>query len=208
MVGIAADARDIAPDIAPQATVYVPFAESPDFSATLLTRSNGQRSGSTATRATLRESNALLMIGETRSLSETHQAALAPRRFTTTVLLTFAGIGLVIAGVGLYGLIAISVAHRTREFGIRIALGGTWRDIRHMVLREAGLVVGIGAMIGTVSAAMLTQFLRAQLFGVTPLDGWTWIGTGFLLCGAGFVAAWLPARRAASIEPAVALRGE
>jgi ABC-type antimicrobial peptide transport system permease subunit len=110
--------------------------------------------------------------------------------------------------VGLYGLVAMSVAARTRELGIRIALGASWSRIRHLVLREAAAIVVSGTVLGAAAAAGVTGFLRAQLVGVEPLDTATWIATACILGAAGVAAAWLPARRAARVDPIEALRHE
>lgn len=208
VVGIATDARDIAPDVPTPPIIYVPFAESPDFSATLLVRSAGDAPAVGSIRARLRSTDPSLMIGEVRSLEASYAATLAPRRFITIVLSAFAGVGLLVAAVGLYGLVAMSVAARTRELGIRIALGASWPRIRQMVLREAAGVVVCGTLIGATAAAGVTGFLRAQLVGVEPLDATTWIATACVLGAAGLVAAWLPARRAARVDPIEALRQE
>jgi putative ABC transport system permease protein len=102
----------------------------------------------------------------------------------------------------------MSVAGRTRELGIRIALGASWAGIRRMVLGEAALVVGIGTIAGAVAAAAATRVLQTQLVGVDALDTATWMATGAILCAAGLAAAWVPARRAARIDPIEALRQE
>lgn len=208
VVAIAKDARDLAPDVPAPPIVYVPFAESPDFTATLLVRSAGGDPPLASIRARLRSTESALMIGELQSLERTYAAALAPRRFITIVLSAFAAVGLLVAGVGLYGLVAMSVAARTRELGIRIALGASWERIRRMVLGEAASVVVAGTAIGAAAAAGVTGFLQAQLVGITPLDGPTWMATGCILCLASLGAAWLPARRAARIDPVEALRQE
>jgi predicted permease len=209
VVGVTRDARDLAPDIEPPPTVYVPYAENPDFAATLLVRLRDGGGPSPADiRARLRSIDSLLLVGNVQPLANSYATALAPRRFITIVLIAFAGAGVLIAGIGLYGLIALSVTHRTREFGIRLALGASWDGIRRMVLGEAARVVGLGVAIGVVGAASGTGLLRTQLFGVTPLDLRAMIATIGILLSAGWLAAWLPARRAASIDPAVTLRDE
>jgi putative ABC transport system permease protein len=208
VVGIAGDARDEAPDIEPAPVVYLPFAESPAFSATLLARTTEPAPAPSAIRARLRAADPVLTIGEVRPLGESHAAALAPRRFVTVVLLLFGGLGLAVAAVGLYGLVALSVARRTREIGIRIALGASWPHIRRLVVREAALLVGLGAVLGTAGAAAGTRVLTSQLVGVSPSDSITWVVTIGILAITGLTAAWLPARRAARVEPVQALRQE
>ncbi len=208
VVGIAGDSRDLAPDLEPQPTIYVPFAETPDFGATLLVRVTRTGPEVSDLRTRLRSFDGSLAIGEIRPLIDSYAAALAPRRFITIILLAFAGTGLLLAGIGLYGLIATSVAQRTREFGIRVALGARWETISNLVLGEAALVVGIGAAVGMTGAVAATGLIRSQLFGVTALDAPAWIVTGVILGVAGLAASWLPARRAASVDPALTLRVE
>lgn len=208
VVGVAVDARDIAPDVAATPIIYVPFAESPAYTATLLVRGERPDVPPAGIRARLRAIDPALLIGEIRSLEATYADALAPRRFITVVLAAFAAVGLLVAAVGLYGLVAMSVAGRTRELGIRIALGASWAGIRRMVLGEAALVVGLGTLAGGAAAALATRLLRNQLVGVDSLDTTTWMATAAILAAAGLAAAWLPARRAARVDPIKALRQE
>jgi predicted permease len=207
VVGVAGDARDLSPHLDPKPTVYVPFAESPDFGATLMVRM-AEGAPPVQIRERLRSIDPALILGDVHPLAEAYATALAPRRFITTVLIWFAGAGVLVAAIGLYGLVALSVAQRTREFGIRAALGASWRGLLGMVLREAALVVGVGAALGAVGAAAGVRLLRSQLFAVDALDGLTWAATVLILVVAGVSAAWIPARRAAAVDPAVTLRAE
>ena len=208
VVGVVADARDLAPDLDPEPTVYVPFAETPNFTATLVARGREDRPPAVDIHARLRSTDASLMIGAIRPVTDLYAAALGPRRFITIVLTAFAAVGLLVAGVGLYGLIALSVAQRTREFGIRIALGATWERLRRTILREVGLLVGVGAAFGAGGAVAATGLLRSQLFGVGAMDAPTWMATALMLILVALAAAWRPARRAASVDPAITLRVE
>jgi ABC-type antimicrobial peptide transport system permease subunit len=185
---------DLAPDVPPPPILYVPFAESPGLSATLLVRTaDGEPS---------------LMIGSTRRLGDVYDAALAPRHFIAVVLTAFAAAGLLVAGIGLYGVVAMSVAGRTRELAIRIALGASAAGIRRLVLREAGVIVALGAALGAVGAAAGTRLLRNQLVGVSSTDTPAWVAMVVILAAAGLTAAWLPARRAGRVDPIEALRQE
>lgn len=207
VVGLSADARDLAPDREPQPTVYVPFAESPDLSITLLAR---QRSAGSATpaavRARLRAMDTQLMIGDVRPLVDHYASTLAPRRFLTVVLTAFAAFGILLAAVGLYGLMAAAAVRRGPEFALRIALGAKQRHIQEMVLGEAGLVVGMGVALGAVGSWIGTRLLRSQLFGIETFDPKTWIGTLLVLALASLAAAWLPAWRASRSDPGSTLR--
>lgn len=208
VVGVSGDARDLAPDRQPQPVVYVPFAESPDLNATLLARhgASGPPLSVSDLRARLRTKDPLLTIGQIGPFADRYADTIAPRRFITIVLTIFACFGLLLAAVGLYGLIAASVAQRRPEFALRVALGATPLRIQAMVLHEAALIVGVGITIGALGAWAGTRLLRAQLFGVEALDPATWIGTVVILGATGLAAAWFPARRASRSDPGSMLR--
>jgi ABC-type antimicrobial peptide transport system permease subunit len=113
-----------------------------------------------------------------------------------------------LAGIGIYGVLAYSVAQRTREIGIRIAVGARHRHIMGMVISDGARWVGLGVMVGVTAALGLTRFLRHQLFGVSPLDPDALSAAILLLLGVALLASYLPARRAAKVDPMIALRAE
>jgi predicted permease len=208
VVGVVKDARDLAPDLPPAPIVYVPFAEAPAFTATLLVRAADGISPSADIRARLRAHDSALMIGVARPLSDAYAAALAPRRFIALVLAVFAVAGLILTAVGLYGVVAMAVAARTRELGIRLALGASWQGVRGLVLRDAAILVACGTVLGALGGVAGTRFLRSQLVGVHTVDAVTWLGAIVVLGAVALTAAWIPARRAARIDPIQALRHE
>jgi putative ABC transport system permease protein len=208
VVGIAGDARDLAPDIAPPPTVYVPFAETPDFSATLLARAADGVVPRADIRTRLRNGDPSLMIGEIRPLGDSYSATLAPRRFITIVLIAFAGFGLLLAGMGLYGLVAVSVAQRTRELGIRMALGARHSEILKLVLVQAVAITVIGIVIGLCGSAATARYLEGMLFGLTPLDATTLAAVSLLFGLVAAFASYWPARRAMKVDPLIAIRYE
>jgi predicted permease len=208
VVGLAGNARDLAPDIEPPPTVYVPFAETPDFGATLIARVEGGAAPVADMRVRLRSTDSSLMIGEIRPLEESYTVALAPRRFITTVLTAFAGFGLLLAGVGLYGLVALSVAQRTREFGVRLALGAPGGDVLRNVLGYGLRLALVGSIVGVACALIVSRLLRNLLYGVSPTDPATIIIVTALLLGVTLLACYVPARRATRVDPLVALRAE
>jgi ABC-type antimicrobial peptide transport system permease subunit len=149
-----------------------------------------------------------LAVTDIRTMGDWVSLASARRRFQTSLLTAFAGIALVLALVGLYGLMAFSVNRRTREVGIRMALGAERRDVLLLVMRNAGVLVGAGLIAGLACAWMVTRVLQSFLFGVSEHDPMTVISVSVLMIVCGLVAALVPAKRAASIEPMQALRTE
>jgi putative ABC transport system permease protein len=132
----------------------------------------------------------------------------ATRRFTLVLLQAFALAALVLAAAGIYGVLNGSVAERTREIGIRSALGASRTRILALVLREGMLLAGLGIGIGLIGAMAATQALATMLFGVSRLDPVTYVGVIALMIGVSLVASWTPARRAVKIDPAATLRAE
>jgi putative ABC transport system permease protein len=133
---------------------------------------------------------------------------LARPRFNVVLLTIFAGIGLLLAAIGIYGVVSYSVGRRTREIGVRIALGATPRDVLRTVLGEALLIAGVGTVFGVVGALALGRFMRALVYEVSPHDPVTLAAVAIVLCSAALLAAWMPARRAMRVDPMVALRAE
>jgi len=143
---------------------------------------------------------------ETVTLSRRVAESVDEPRFAMTILVTFAGLALLLASVGLYGVLSYSVSQRRRELGVRAALGASRLDIIGLVIRNGLAVTAVGLTMGMVSAAVLTRLMQAALFGVTPLDPVSFIAAPLLLLPVALAACWLPAARAASIDPSDALR--
>ena len=129
-------------------------------------------------------------------------------RYGTRALAKSTGFALVLACVGLYGIVSQAVARRTNEVGIRMALGASSRDILTMVLREAGTLVLAGIALGIPGAMLASRLLSSQLFGVGPTDPATLAGSATLLAAVAFAASYFPARRAAGLQPMTSLRAE
>jgi ABC-type antimicrobial peptide transport system permease subunit len=129
-------------------------------------------------------------------------------RFYFILLGTFAAIAIILAASGLYGLLSYAVAQRTREIGIRSALGGTRRRIVGLVAREGVYLVGLGIALGVTASILLTRLMVSMLYGVSPLDLTTWASATAVLMAAAVLAAIIPARRAANVDPLVAIRAE
>ena len=157
-------------------------------------------------RAILRSLDPDLAASDIRTMSELESEASAPRRFQTSLLTVFAAIALFLALVGLYGLMAYSVSRRTREVGIRMALGAHRTDVMLLVLKKAALLHALGLVSGLVASWFATRVMQAFLFGVGRHDPMTILSVCALLAVSGLIAAMIPARRAASIDPMQALR--
>lgn len=149
-----------------------------------------------------------LPLFDLHTLSEVVQESLRAQRFTMSLLIIFAGLALLLAAVGLYGVLAYSVAQRTQEIGTRMALGARSRDVVAMVLRQGLAPVAVGLTIGSAGMLLLSRAMASLLFGVRPYDPTTFgAAAGMVLCVA-LAASYLPARRAAKVDPMVALRWE
>jgi ABC-type antimicrobial peptide transport system permease subunit len=132
----------------------------------------------------------------------------ARRRLSMTLLVTFAAIALLLAAIGIYGVISYWVGQRTRDIGIRVALGAESGSILRIVFQEFAMMIGLGIGGGLAIAAALSRVVQSMIFGITAHDAVTFIGIGVLLLIVSALAIWIPARRALAVSPVLALRGE
>jgi putative ABC transport system permease protein len=159
-------------------------------------------------RSTLHSIDPRLAVSDIHTMADLESEASAQRRFQTSLLTVFAAIALFLALVGLYGLMAYSVSRRTREVGIRMALGAQRADVVLLVLKKAAMLLGIGLACGLAASWFATRAIQSFLFGVNQHDPITVASVCALLAVCGLLAALIPARRAASIDPTQALRSE
>jgi predicted permease len=147
-------------------------------------------------------------ITEMTTLNAAMAEAMSRPRFNVVLLSSFAAIGLLLAAIGIYGVISCAVGQRTREIGLRMALGALPRDIRRAVVGEAMMLSGIGLALGVAGALLVTRVMTAMLFEVSPADPASFVATVLALGATALAAAWVPARRAMRVDPMVALRSE
>jgi putative ABC transport system permease protein len=147
-------------------------------------------------------------VADMRTLDQVVSASLAQRRLNTLLLTGFAALALLLAAIGVYGVISYAVEQRTREIGIRMALGATRGKVFRLVVGEGMLLALIGLGVGLVAAFGLARLMTSLLYGVAPSDPVTFLAVSILLSGVAFVASYIPARRATKVDPMVALRYE
>jgi predicted permease len=195
------DERPVQPDF------YTPYRQFTYASRAVLVRSLGDPAALVpAMRRAVRRANPGLALYEVRTMDDVLGDSSAGRRFDTALLSAFALVALVLAAMGTYGVVAHSVAQRTREVGIRVALGATARDVVALVVREGMTLPLIGLFIGILASAAFTRVLRSALYGVSSTNPAVYAVLGFALACVGAVACYVPARRAARVDPVIALK--
>jgi putative ABC transport system permease protein len=208
IVGIVGDIHDYGLDAPPRPTVYVNLFQRPRSAITLTMLSDADtRSVTSAARGILKDLDAEIPT-RFRTFSQVYSASLGSRRFNV-ILIGFFGItALLLATAGVFGVMAYSVSRRTREIGVRLALGASPGDVLRMILGQGLRTIFIGMAIGIAGSLALTRAFASLLFGVTATDPLTFVGVTVLLLGAGLLACYLPARRAMRVDPIITLRYE
>jgi putative ABC transport system permease protein len=209
IIGVVGDVHYVGLDAAAGSTFYVPFAQMPLSSPFIVARTAGDPEIAVATmqRAVTGVDPDILIIGA-RTLDGFVSAATAQPRYRTLLLVAIAALAFIVAAIGLYGVTTYSVAQRTNEIGIRVAVGATPARIAALVLREGLTLALAGTIIGVAGAYMLRGLLAALLYGITPADPLSFILASACLLVVAALASYLPARRAARVDPLVALRAE
>jgi predicted permease len=214
VVGVAGDVRSNAPGDAPSPEFYLPIAQIPAESWDWIQRTmyvairtaGDPASAAEPLRAAARRVAPTVPLFNVQTMNERLRGSLATARFNMMLLSALGAIGLLLAAIGIYGVIAYFVSRRAHEIGVRMALGATRRDVMRLVLRQAAGPLAAGLALGILAALALTRVLQTQLYGVTARDPLTLAGVAALLGCVGLLASLVPARRAAAVDPTTALR--
>jgi len=211
IVGIVPSVRHGEVGIAPKVPqIYWPAAQFPQLQTTLLVRTEVAPSSSLlrSVRAVVRSIDPQLPIFATRTMDKAVAASIGTQRLSATLIGGFSILALFLAAVGLYGVLAYSVTQRTREIGIRMALGSPRARIFGLIVRQGMIMVGLGISAGIALALSCGPLIQHFVYGVAPYDPKTIVGVSILLLGIAIFACWVPARRAIRVDPIVALRQE
>jgi len=209
VVGVVGRVKQEALDVEPRIAFYLPQTQYPARQMTVVLRGAGDAAAlARLVKTELGEIDASLPMYAVRTMQERVDESLAPRRFAMTLLALFAGIALVLASVGVYGVMAYLVSQGTREIGIRMALGATQREILRLVLTQGMSLAAVGLGIGLVAALVFTRLMHSLLFGVSAWDPISFGGIALLLGVVALLATYIPARRAGRVDPILCLRAE
>jgi putative ABC transport system permease protein len=211
IVGVVGDTAEAGLDSSDEASLFVPFSQDANSFITYAVRTAGNPVNALgAVRSSLRAVDPQLVVIQPFTMEQiiSQSPSVFLRRYPSYLIGSFAVLALVLAMVGLYGLVSYSVSQRTRELGIRIALGAQQNDVMHLVLGEGARLTLIGVVIGLAAALGLTQLMRSLLFGVSAADPITFVSVAMVLALVSIVACYIPARRAMSTDPSAALRYE
>jgi predicted permease len=207
IVGVAGEVRLLGLDAEPAPQIYIPaLQEARSPAMTMVVRSASPLAAADAARGELRRLDANLPLYDIRPLADVVADSMAARRFRSFVMGAFAALALLLAAVGIYGVVSCAVGERAREIGIRMALGARRSDILLLILRQGMKYALTGVAGGVAAALLLTRFLVGLLYGVSPLDGWSFAVAALTVLSASFLACLMPALRAARLDPITSMR--
>jgi len=209
VVGVVGDVHGTRLNEEPYAQLYTSFRQTPRRSFTLIVRTAGEP---TAMLGSVREQIWALdrqqPLYNVRTVDQVLAQAIARPRFNMLLISILAGVALVLAAVGIYGVISYSVSQRIHEIGVRMALGASAADVLKLVVRQGMLLAGIGLGVGLIAAFALTRIMSTLLFAISATDPLTYFGLALLLGAIALLACYIPARRATKVNPVTALRAE
>jgi predicted permease len=207
IVGVIGNTRDGGLDAEPRPTVYMPFPQMVAIGGVLVIRADSNAPGlvAAATRIVRRIAPAA-PIEKVLTVAQIKDQSVAPRRLNAVLVSSFGILAVIIAAVGIAGVLAFSVSARTNEIGIRMSLGADRGRVQRMILKEGGVLLAIGLALGVAGAFFAGGIIRGLLFGVAPHDPITLVGVAVMMAAIGIGACWIPALRAARIDPAITMR--
>jgi putative ABC transport system permease protein len=210
IVGVVGNVRHLALETAPRPELYQPLGQGmwPLMQIAVRTAPENPLTLLPAAQQAVSGVNKSVPLGNPRTMNDMIARTLLQKKFTMLLLSIFAGAALLLAAIGLYGVISYSVAQRTRELGIRIALGAQRGDVLRLILRQGMAVVAAGVIFGVAASLGLTRLIASLLYGISANDPLTFLLFSVALVLVAFIACWLPARRAARVDPVIALRAE
>jgi len=209
IIGVVGSVKHQQPMNAPVPMIYSPHAQSPDPYMWVTVRATGDLAKLAATaRADVRAIDPDIPLLKLRTMRQVVADSLSEPRLLSSFLAGFAGFALALASIGIYGIIAYSVAQRMREMGVRLALGASPSDVLALILRKAAWLAGTGLLVGIPAALAMSRAMRSLLYGISPRDLTVFAGVPLLLVMVALAASYVPARRAAKVDPTVALRYE
>jgi predicted permease len=208
VVGVVANTKDSGLDADPVPVMYMPFRQEVSFGQAGIVINTASKAPTLIPAATklVRDIVPDAPIENILTVDQIKDQSVAPRRLNAVLISSFSVLALIIAAVGIAGVLAFSVSARTNEIGIRMSLGADKFRVQRMVLGEGGVLVGLGLTLGVIGAVLGSRLIRSFLFGVTPNDPVTLAGVAVLMAAVGVFACWIPAIRAAQVDPAVAIR--
>jgi len=208
IVGVAGDTKDGGMDAAPRPVVFLPFAQEQPWAGTLVIRAAGSALAlAPAATRLIRSIAPTDPIENVLTVSQIKDQSVAPRRLNAALVSSFGVLAVIIAAVGIAGVLAFSVSARTNEIGIRMSLGADSSRVQRMILMEGGVLLALGLLLGVGGALVATRLIQGLLFGVAPHDPITLVGVAVVMLAVGIGACWIPALRAARIDPAITMRG-
>jgi len=218
VVGVAKDTRQLTWDAPPRGEIYLPVAQEASYRddvashysyLTVVARTAGDPAAlAGAVRATVHDLSPGATVSDVATMTEVVREATSRPRFYLLLLAAFATLALVLAAVGIYGVMSYAVSRRSQEIGIRMALGAQRRDVVKLVVGQGVRLAVVGVAVGLAAAVGLTQLMVGLLYGVRPADPPTLVAVAVVLVGVAFLASFLPARRATRIDPMAALRSD
>ena len=212
IIGVVEDVKNAGLDKPTGTEIFLPFGQKQGegvSSASVFLRAQGDVSSlANAVRSEVRTLDPAVPVAKVQTMEQVLATAQSRPRFLTLLLSLFSAVALIIATVGIYGVISFSVARRSKEFGLRMALGAQHKDVIGLVMKQGALLTLLGVAVGVCAAFALTRLMASLLFGVQPTDALTFISVPLLLAAVALGASFIPAQRAGKVSPMEALRHE